>query len=176
MHTRERRTAAPPPHYNNSKQRESLMNVRYLTATLIGSLVLAMPVLADTAKPATPEQTLIALEQKLTDSQQNNTADSVAALYDENIVQTNTDGSMSIGRAAVVAEAKKNKFTSATMADAKVAFFGDVAITTGTWTAKGTYGGKAFDSHGRWTDTWVKKAGGQWLLVAAHASYLPEKK
>jgi len=49
--------------------------------------------------------------------------------------------------------------------------FGDTAIATGTFTAKGAYKGKQFDHRGRFTDTWVR-LNGKWQCVASHISLI----
>jgi len=53
----------------------------------------------------------------------------------------------------------------------KVTVFGDTAIATGGFMAKGTdASGKPMDIHERWTDTWVKMPSGKWECVATHGS------
>jgi hypothetical protein len=52
----------------------------------------------------------------------------------------------------------------------KVTVFGDTAIATGDFKAKGTdASGKPLISE-RFTDTWVKMPNGQWQCVASHVS------
>jgi ketosteroid isomerase-like protein len=51
--------------------------------------------------------------------------------------------------------------------------YGDTAIATGVFTGKGTdSAGKPVSVHERYTDTWVKLAGGQWRCVATHGSVI----
>jgi len=53
----------------------------------------------------------------------------------------------------------------------KVVVYGDTAIATGGFKAKGTdAAGKPMDIHERWTDTWVKMPSGKWQCVATHGS------
>jgi ketosteroid isomerase-like protein len=56
----------------------------------------------------------------------------------------------------------------------KVTVFGDTAIATGEFKAKGTdaRSGKPFEEHDRWTDTWVKMPSGKWQCVATQDSAL----
>jgi ketosteroid isomerase-like protein len=47
----------------------------------------------------------------------------------------------------------------------------DTAIATGGFKGQGTdESGKAFNTHSRWTDTWVKMPDGKWQCVASHGS------
>ena len=48
--------------------------------------------------------------------------------------------------------------------DVVVRFYGDTALITGTTNLHGTYNGKAFTTHYRYTDTYVKEAG-VWRVV-----------
>jgi len=72
-------------------------------------------------------------------------------------------------------DAKATKFDSVDYDDVKVAVFGNTAIATGGFKAKGTdRSGKPLDVHERWTDTWVKMPDGKWQCVASASA--PVKK
>jgi ketosteroid isomerase-like protein len=51
----------------------------------------------------------------------------------------------------------------------KVRFYGQTALVNGITSVKGTAGGQPFEADFQFTDTLVKR-GGQWVLVASHAS------
>jgi ketosteroid isomerase-like protein len=57
--------------------------------------------------------------------------------------------------------------------DQKIRLYGDTAIILGITTVKGTSDGKAFEGDFQYTDTWIER-GGQWQIVASHASRLPK--
>jgi len=57
--------------------------------------------------------------------------------------------------------------------DQKVRLYGNAAIVTGITSIKGQSGGKPFEGHFQFTDTWVHDGGG-WKLAASHASRLPK--
>ena len=60
-------------------------------------------------------------------------------------------------------------YKGAAYEDVKVTVFGDSAIATGVFKAKGTDpSGKPLDVNERWTDTWVKMPNGKWQCVASH--------
>jgi len=74
-------------------------------------------------------------------------------------------------RTAALATAKATKYDSVDYDDLKITVFGNTAIATGGFSAKGTDpSGKAFETHERFTDTWVKMSGGKWQCVASHGS------
>jgi ketosteroid isomerase-like protein len=111
-----------------------------------------------------------ALEGQWLQSQKTNNPDLVAPLLADNIVNTGTDGKVK-NKAETLAEAKATKYVSAEYEDVKVVVFGDTAIATGGFNAKGTdSAGKPMDIHERWTDTWVKMPSGKWQCVATHGS------
>jgi ketosteroid isomerase-like protein len=52
----------------------------------------------------------------------------------------------------------------------KVTVFGDAAIATGDFKAKGTDASGKPLANERFTDTWVKMPNGKWQCVASHVS------
>ena len=116
------------------------------------------------------EKAVGALEQKWLDSQKTNNPDMVAPLLSDKFVNTGSDGKVT-SKAESLASAKATKYESAAYDDVKVTAFGDAAVATGDFKAKGTDPeGKPMDVHERFTDTWVKGPKGQWQCVASHQS------
>ena len=116
------------------------------------------------------EKAVGALEQKWLDSQKTNNPDMVAPLLSDKFVNTGSDGKVT-SKAESLASAKATKYESAAYDDVKVTAFGDAAVATGDFKAKGTDpDGKPLDVHERFTDTWVKGPKGQWQCVASHQS------
>ena len=110
------------------------------------------------------------MEQKWLQSQKTNNPDLVAPLLADKFVDTGSDGKV-IDKAGALAMAKATKYTSAEYEEVKVTVFGDTAIATGGFIGKGTDpSGKPFDTHERWTDTWVKMPNGQWQCVATQGT------
>jgi ketosteroid isomerase-like protein len=88
----------------------------------------------------------------------------------DKFVNTGNDGNVT-DKAETLATAKATKYDSAEYDDVKVAVFGDTAIATGGFTAKGTDpSGKPLDTRERFTDTGVKMPSGKWQCVASHGS------
>jgi uncharacterized protein (TIGR02246 family) len=116
------------------------------------------------------EKAVAALEQQWLQSQKTNNPDLVAPLLADKFIMTGSDGKVT-GKAESLATAKLTKYDSVDYADVKVTVFGNTAIATGSFKAKGTdASGKPLDAHERWTDTWVKMPDGQWQCVASHSS------
>ena len=116
------------------------------------------------------EKAVAALEQQWLQSQKTNNPDLVAPLLADKIVVTMSNGKV-MNKAELLADAKATKYVSAEDEDVKVTVFGDAAIATGGFKAKGTdASGKPMDTHERWTDTWVKMPRGKWQCVASHES------
>jgi ketosteroid isomerase-like protein len=117
-----------------------------------------------------PEKTVAAQEQQWLQSQKTNNPDSVAPLLADKFVSTGSDGKVT-NKAESLAAAKAVKYVSAEYQDVLVTVFGNTAIATGVFKAKGTdASGNPMDIHERWTDTWVKMPNGQWQCVASHQS------
>src|SRR6266852_2186896 len=116
------------------------------------------------------EKAVAALEQQWLQGQKTNNPDLVAPLLADKVVITQSDGKV-FDKAGTLGVYKKTKWDSVEYTDVKVTVFGDTAIATGGYIAKGTDPmGKPFDVHERWTDTWVKMPSGQWQCVASQTS------
>jgi ketosteroid isomerase-like protein len=141
-----------------------------LTCCFLGLVVLTNAVLLQAQDLAATEQAVAAMEQKWLQSQKTNNPDLVVPLLADKFVNTGSDGKVT-NKAESLANAKSTKYDSVAYDDLKVTAFGDVAIATGSFTAKGTdSSGKPMDIHERFTDTWVKMPNGQWQCVASHGS------
>ena len=116
------------------------------------------------------EKAVAALEQKWLQSQKTNNPDLIAPLLSDKFVNTGSDGKVT-SKAESVASAKATKYDSVDYDDVKVTAFGNTAVATGDFKAKGTDpSGKPMDIHERFTDTWVKGPKGEWQCVASHQS------
>lgn len=143
------------------------MNKRNLFWGVIGLPFLVSTAWAQVNAEATVKA-VTALENQWAQAQRTNNADLVAPLLADNFVQTTGTGIVTTSKAAALATAKAEKFTSMEYIDLKVYAFGDTAIAIAGFHAKGTdASGKAFDETGRFTDTWVKMPSGKWQCVAS---------
>lgn len=121
-----------------------------------------------------PEQAVADLEQKWLQSQRANNPDLIAPYLSDKALFTNADGSFR-NKAEMLKQAKATKYTSVEYPDLKVTVFGNTAIATGGFVAKGTDpSGKPMDDNERFTDTWVKTPAGKWECVASAST--PVKK
>jgi ketosteroid isomerase-like protein len=137
---------------------------------LIGLLSLGSAAWLQAQTTGATEKAVAALEQQWLQSQKANNPDLVAPLLADKFVSTGSDGKVT-SKAEMLATAKATKYESVELEDVKVTAFGDTAIATGVFKAKGTdASGKPLDVNERWTDTWVKMPGGKWQCVASHVS------
>jgi len=137
-----------------------------LTTVLCLSCMLAMA-----QKPANSEAGIIAFENAWTQAEVRNDADALDKLFDDSIVVTQPDGSIQ-NKADLLTYVrdKNNHWDMVVSENMKVYVHGDTAVVTGTYREKGASGGKAFDNHGIFTDTWIQR-NGKWRCVAGHDSY-----
>jgi len=137
---------------------------------LIGVLLLGSAARSQAQMTGGTEKAVAALEQQWLQSQKTNNPDLLAPLLADKFVNTSADGKVT-GRTETLATAKATKYDSAEYDDLKVTVFGEAAIATGTFKAKGTDpSGKPMDVNERFTDTWVKMTNGKWQCVASHGS------
>lgn len=119
---------------------------------------------------AATEKAIAAQENQWLQAAKTQNPDSIAADYDDRLVNTDSSGKVTT-KAQGLADLKATKFVSAEYENVQVTVFGDTAIATGGFKAKGTDPkGKPFDIHERWTDTWVKMPSGKWVCVASASS------
>jgi hypothetical protein len=113
---------------------------------------------------------LVALERMWNQAQLSRDATAVSALIGDKFINTEYDGEVS-DRGQFLADFADPKFQPSiiSIADVKVEMYSSTAIVTGNYHSKGTYGSKAYDHTGRFTDTWVY-IDGKWLCVASHTS------
>jgi ketosteroid isomerase-like protein len=115
------------------------------------------------------EKTIAALEMQWAQAETANTPDRIAPLLADKFTVTESSGEV-LDRAAFMAEEKSIRYSKSDIDDLKITVFGDTAIAIYALRQKYTNSGKAFDTHTRETDTWVKMPSGAWQVVAAHGS------
>jgi len=130
----------------------------------IATLARAQPIAGATAKA------IAGLEDQWTQSQRTNNADQLAPLLADKFIGIGTDGTVS-NRDKELADAKATKFSSVTIEDLHVAVFGQTAVATMVFKAKGTdENGKPMDVNALWADTWMKMPGGAWQCILSQGS------
>ena len=116
------------------------------------------------------EKTVAAQERQWLQSQKTNHSELLAPLLAEKFVNTGADGKVT-NKAQTLAEAKATHWISVEYENLEVVAYGDAAIATGVYIAKGTDAkGKAMDENERYTDTWIKMPGGKWQCVASQGT------
>jgi ketosteroid isomerase-like protein len=115
------------------------------------------------------EKAVAALEKQWAQAETANNVDVIAPLLADKFMITESEGQI-VDRAAFLIEERSNQYSSSDIDDLKIRVFGDTAIASYALHQKYTMKGKAFDTHVRETDTWVKMPNGAWQCVAAHGS------
>jgi ketosteroid isomerase-like protein len=138
---------------------------------VVGALSLGCAAMAQASEMnGATEKAIAALEDQWVQADKASNADMLAPLLAEQFAGTNPEGKVS-DRKQALADEKTSKTTSASLEDLHVTVVGTTAIARYEYKSKGTdAAGKAFDSHARYTDTWVKMPDGKWQCVAAHGS------
>ncbi len=102
-----------------------------------------------------------------------------AAFYDrilaDDYVYTNSDGKL-VDKAQEMARVKSGdtKFESGQSDDVKVRVYGNMAVVTGRFTAKGQSKGKEFNETERYTTVYLKRQG-RWQIVADQTTRIAQR-
>ncbi|MBV9341338.1 MAG: nuclear transport factor 2 family protein [Acidobacteria bacterium] len=138
---------------------------------LVALMLLGLAAWSQETKTAVgTEKHVAGLEQKWLQSQKTNNPDLIEPLLADKFINTGSDGEVT-NKKESLANAKATKYDSVDYDNLKVTVFGNTAIATGDFKAKGTdKSGKPMDIHERFTDTWVKMSNGQWQCVASQGS------
>ena len=142
-----------------------------LTGLLL-SLVCAMAAVAR-AQNDTDQATrtkIIALEKAWNQAYKLGDRHALDELLDDEIVLINDDGSTQAKREFLASiKATSSQEQQVSPESMTVHVFGNVAIATGVFRAKGVEAGKAYNRRDRFVDTWMFKSG-KWVCVATDAT------
>jgi hypothetical protein len=143
--------------------------IKAATCCLLITLALAQ---TPKAVPTAETTKLVGLERMWNQAQVSRDSTAVASMIGDKFTDTEWDGEVS-DRGKFLADFADPKFQPSIMSidDVKVEMYSSTAVVTGTYRAKGNYGGKPYEHVGRFTDTWVYQDG-RWLCVASHSSLL----
>ena len=113
---------------------------------------------------------IIALEKAWNQAYKLGDIRALDTLLDDQIVLINDDGTVQT-KAEFLAGVKPSKSQEQQVApeSMSVHVFGNTAIATGVFRAKGVEGGKSYVRRERFVDTWVF-VGGKWVCVATNAT------
>ena len=135
--------------------------------------VAALPAIAQDADSATKSK-IAALEGAWNQAYKSGDAKALDTLLDNSILLVNDDGSV-MTKAEFLASVKppgqqpSSQEQQVAPESMSVRVFGNTAIATGIFRAKGTEGGKSYVRRERFIDTWVFKDG-RWTCVATDAT------
>jgi ketosteroid isomerase-like protein len=119
------------------------------------------------------ESKILAMENAWNIAQKDHDVRALDALVTDTFIYTDYDGSVQ-NKAQFLADSKDTsyKFDSVGNTNVSVFFYnGNTAVVAGTYHTTGSHKGKPFDSHGRFTDTWVQ-VNGKWQCVASATTHI----
>lgn len=118
---------------------------------------------------------LLALENAWNQAQIHHDAKAVEQIIADTFVYTETDGAL-LTKAQFLADLRDKSYraTSIVNDNMQVIPYQTTAVVIGTYHAKGTYKGKPFDHHGRFTDTWIFQ-NRKWQCVASHTTLISKE-
>ena len=124
------------------------------------------------AQTPTPDEAVLQVERDLAKAYQRSDVAAITKGVMEGYTLTNSSGKVTT-RANDLEEAKKEdpKYEIFENENMKVRVHGGTAVVLGITHVKGVSGGKPFEAHFQFTDTFVKD-NGQWRLYAGHVTKL----
>lgn len=143
-----------------------------LVATVL-LLTLAVGVFGQTPKKT--EQELLKANREYDEALVRGDADVLERLYSDEFSYTTPDGEVR-DKAQQLAFTRTGdlRLESGQSDDVKVRLYGNTAVMTGRFTAKGKWRGKDIEIRERYTAVWVKRAG-VWRLVAEQGNLIKEQ-
>jgi ketosteroid isomerase-like protein len=113
---------------------------------------------------------IVALEKAWNQAYKLGDTHALDEILDDAIVLINDDGSLQSKREFLKSVTATNSQEQQVAPESmNVHVFGETAIATGVFRAKGVEGGKPYVRRERFVDTWVRK-GGKWVCVATNAT------
>ncbi len=148
------------------------MSISKLTA-YVSLLIVAVPALAVTAKEAGVELTLKhqadAWDLAIINKDRKAIEDNISVRF----MQIGSDGNKADKPGFVAALMDERLSISPyTVEDFQIRVFGDTALLTGTTDMHGSWSGKPFTSHYRYTDVYVREKG-KWRVVNVQTTTIP---
>ena len=144
------------------------------TSRLLLALICApsLLVLAQNDENSGVQSKIIALEKAWNQAYKLGDTRALKEILDDQIVLINDDGSIQT-KAEFLASVQPAKSQEQQVApeSMSVRVFGDTAIATGVFRAKGLESGKPYVRRERFVDTWVHKAG-KWSCIAKHLPHI----
>jgi ketosteroid isomerase-like protein len=147
--------------------------MRYLGLLIILSCVIVPSVFAQDASDSAAKSKIAALEVAWNQAYKSGDTKALDAILDNSIVVVNDDGTLQT-KAGFLATVKPPG-THVGLQEQQVApesmsvrVFGNTAIATGIFRARGVEGKKSYIRRERFIDTWMYKDG-RWMCVAANA-------
>lgn len=156
----------------HTKTQETGVHMKHL---VMASVMLAICSLG-LARTKDTTKELVAAEESFNGALLRGDWKSIEQLYDNDLIFTNADGSVS-HKSDDVATIKMGeaKFESIEMSNVNVQDLGEVAVVTGKLLEKGHYKTEDLGGTYRFTDVWAKR-NGRWQLVAGQETrYAPPK-
>jgi ketosteroid isomerase-like protein len=142
------------------------------STSLLMIVICAMPllVLAQDDADRVVQSKIIALEKAWNQAYKLGDKRALDRILDDQIVLINDDGTAQT-KGEFLASIKKSNSQEQQVApeSMSVHVFGNTAISTGVFRAKGVEAGKSYVRRERFVDTWIYK-GGNWVCVATNAT------
>jgi len=144
-------------------KRIALLSLSLLLPLFIATIFLS-------AQTNSEQAEIRAVEDAWNKAELNHDAAALNRLMSDDLVLTETDGSVINKQEEVAFTADPTShFEVLESHDLKIQVHGDAAVVSGAYHEKGSYQGKPFEHRGRYTDTWIRH-NGTWQCVAGHFS------
>ena len=143
---------------------------RIILLSLSILLPMSMAAIVLCAQTDSAQAEIRAAEDAWNKAELNHDAPALSRLMSDDLVLTETDGSVINKNEEVAFTADPTShFEVLESHDLKIQVHDHAAVVSGAYHEKGSYKGKPFEHRGRYTDTWIRH-NGTWQCVAGHFS------
>ena len=146
--------------------------MRVSACLMIVVCMTALPIWAQDDSESAVRSKIIALEKAWNQAYKAGDIRALDSILDKEIVLINDDGSVQSKAdflGSMKATANNSQEQQVSPESMSVHVFGNTAISTGVFRAKGIEGGKSYVRRERFVDTWLYK-NGKWVCVASNAT------
>ncbi len=121
----------------------------------------------------TDEEVLVALNEEFENAVAQSDVDALERiLADDFLLYTSGGADAAIGKADVIADARRTSYDEYASSDVQVRVWGGTGVVTARLSMRGLREGRPFHAAVRFTDTYSRSESG-WKQVSAHTSRLP---
>ncbi len=141
---------------------------------MIATLLLVFPLSIAVAQKTTGDSAIVGLENAWNQAELHHDVNAASAMMADSFLYVDGHGQLQ-SKAQYVAGIGDKSYRPEEIQneDLKVVMYGDTAIVTSAYIARGTDQGERFEQRGRFVDVWIK-LNGKWLCASSQETWITQ--